>query len=328
MTDRPPETPPETAGETGSGAAHPAEPAEAPAPGELFVASDTDTGGLEEPHISLQADIWRRFRKNRLAMLGLGLLIIIILAAVFADVICKYDPATIDPAHARQPPSSVHWFGTDSIGRDMFARVIFGARVSLRVGIFSVIIATAIGILMGALSGFYGGIIDTLIMRFTDIFLAFPYILAALAIIAVVGPGERTVILVLGLLGWLAIARVLRSTILQIKESEYIEAARALGYSDRRIITRHILPNAIQPVIVYSTLFTGTAVLSEAALSFLGVGIQEPTPAWGLMVAQGKRFLSVSPHLLFFPGAAIFVMVMAFVFVGDGLRDALDPRLK
>jgi len=277
---------------------------------------------------SFWADVWRRFKRNRLAMVGLGLIVLIVLLAVFAEVITKYNPGTIDPIHKRESPSLKHWFGTDQLGRDMFSRVIFGARVSLRVGIFATAIATVIGVVLGSLAGYYGGWIDGLIMRITDIFLAFPYILAALAIIAVIGTGERTVILVLGLLGWLAIARVLRSTILQIKETEYIDAARALGCSDFRIITRHILPNAIQPVIVYATLFTGSAVLSEAALSFLGVGIQDPTPAWGLMVARGKNFLSVSPHLLFFPGAAIFLMVMAFVFVGDGLRDALDPRLK
>jgi peptide/nickel transport system permease protein len=271
---------------------------------------------------------WRRFRKNKLAMVGLVLIGVIVLAAILAEVITTFDPAHVDTASRRQPPSTEHWFGTDQIGRDMFSRVVFGARVSLRVGIFATLIAVVIGVVMGSLAGYFGGVVDTVVMRLTDLFLAFPYLLAAMAITTVLGRGERTVILVLGSLGWLAIARVLRAQILQVKELEFIDAARALGASDWRIVTRHVLPNAIQPVIVYATLFLGAAVLSEAALSFLGVGIQEPTPAWGLMVAQGRRFLVPSPHLLFFPGAAIFVMVTAFVFVGDGLRDALDPKLK
>jgi peptide/nickel transport system permease protein len=198
----------------------------------------------------------------------------------------------------------------------------------LRIGLIAGLIAASIGTLVGAVSAFYGGWVDTTIMRFTDILLALPYILIALAIITVVGPGERTVILVLGLLGWMAIARVLRSTILQVKESEYVDAARALGANNRRIIFRHILPNTIQPVIVYATLFIGAAVLSEAALSFLGVGVQRPTPSWGLMVNEGRRSLANYPHMLFIPAAALSILVTAAVFVGDGLRDALDPKLK
>jgi len=285
--------------------------------------------GAAPPPLSLKVDVWRRFRKNKLAMVGLALIVLLVLVAVFAEVIAPYDPEDIPrPVSAREPPSMEHLFGTDAVGRDLFSRVVFGARVSLRVGIASVIIATVIGVAAGAAAGYYGRWVDTLLMRLTDMFLAFPYILAAIAIITVIGRGERTVILVLGLLGWLAIARVLRSSFLQIKQQEYVEAARAIGVSDRRIIFRHMLPNAIQPVIVYSTLFVGSAVLSEAALSFLGVGVNPPTPAWGLMVADGRNFLATEPHLLFFPGAAIFLTVTAFVFVGDGLRDALDPRLR
>ena len=285
--------------------------------------------GAAPPPVSLKVDVWRRYRKNKLAMLGLGIIVLLVLVAVFAEVIAPYDPEEIpSPISARESPSWEHLFGTDAVGRDLFSRVVFGARVSLRVGIASVIIATVIGVAAGAAAGYYGGWVDSFLMRITDIFLAFPYILAAIAIITVVGRGERTVILVLGLLGWLAIARVLRSSFLQIKQQEYVEAAHAIGASDRRIIFRHMLPNAIQPVIVYSTLFVGSAVLSEAALSFLGVGVTPPTPAWGLMVAEGRKFLATDPYLLFFPGAAIFLTVTAFVFVGDGLRDALDPRLR
>lgn len=274
------------------------------------------------------ADAWRRFRRNRLAVVGLGLIGVLVLAALFAELITTYEPNAIDVEARRQGPSAEHWFGTDQIGRDLFSRIVFGARVSLRVGIVSMLIATGIGVVVGSVAGYFGGWLDTLIMRITDVGLAFPYLLLAIAVVTVVGQSEEAVILTLGLLGWLAIARVLRSTILSIKEREFVEAARALGYGHGRIIARHILPNAIQPVIVYATLFTGAAVLSEAALSFLGAGVPAPKPSWGLMVNEGQRNFANSPHLLFFPGAAIFVMVVSFVFVGDGLRDALDPKLR
>lgn len=277
--------------------------------------------------VPMRSDVWRRFRRNKLAMIGLVVIGLLVLVAIFAPVIARYDPYVLS-SELRKPPSADHWFGTDTVGRDLFARVVYGARVSLIVGIGAALIATIVGVLMGALAGYHGGWIDAFIMRATDILLAFPYIVLAIAIITVLGRGQATVILVLGLLGWLAIARVLRSTFLQIKQMEYVEAARALGASHRRIILKHMLPNAIQPVIVYATLFIGSAVLSEAALSFLGVGITEPTPAWGLMVNQGRKFLTTAPHLLVFPGMAIFTMVLAFLFVGDGLRDALDPKLK
>jgi peptide/nickel transport system permease protein/oligopeptide transport system permease protein len=284
-----------------------------------------------EPEVSVltpKGDVWRRFRRNKLALVGLSVIVVMVLAAVFAPLVTFSDPSHIDAAISRQPPSAAHWFGTDLLGRDLYTRVVFGARVSLRVGIVAVAIALAIGVVAGAIAGYYGGVLDAIVMRITDVFLSYPYLIAAIAIISVVGRSETAVILVIGLLGWMPIARLFRSSILSIKQTEYIEAARALGAGDFRIITRHILPNAIQPVIVYGTIFVGTAVLSEAALSFLGVGITEPKPAWGLMVSQGKNFLFSSPHMLFFPGAAIFLMVTAFVFVGDGLRDALDPRLR
>jgi peptide/nickel transport system permease protein len=278
--------------------------------------------------IQVRSEVWRRFRKNRLAAIGMVIIAIEIAAALLAPLITFSDPADVESGASRLSPSVDHWFGTDLLGRDMYSRVVYGARISLEVGIIAVLIALAIGLVAGALSGYFGGVVDTLVMRATDVFLAFPYILAAIVIITAVGRGKTAIIVVLGLLGWMPIARLFRAGVLQVKETEYVEAARAVGARDFRILTRHILPNAIQPVVVYATIFVGTAVLSEAALSFLGVGITEPTPAWGLMVAQGKDFLFSSPHLLFFPGAAIFVTVMAFVFVGDGLRDALDPRLR
>jgi peptide/nickel transport system permease protein len=276
-----------------------------------------------------RGDIWRRFKRNRLAIVGLVIIAIIALAAIFAELITTYKPGQVDTDAANQRPFSPgHILGTDRVGRDLYTDVVFGARVSLRIGLIAGAIAATVGTIVGALAGFYGRWLDTSIMRVTDVLLSLPYLLIALSIIVVIGPGEGTVILVLGFLGWMPISRILRATFLQVKENEYVEAARALGLSNRRIIARHIVPNAIQPVIVYTTLFIGSAVLTEAALSFLGVGVQRPTPAWGLMVAEGRRSLATYPHMLFVPATALAVLVIAALFVGDGLRDALDPKLK
>jgi len=276
----------------------------------------------------LRADVWRRFKRNRLAMLGLVLLVVLVLTAIFAPLIAPHSITYRDSGQFRKGPSMDHLFGTDTIGRDVFSRVVFGARVSLKIGISATVIALVIGLLLGAIAGFFGGIIETLIMRTTDIFLSIPYIVLAVAIASVLGRSVNTVILVLGFTGWLGICRIVRSSFLSLKQLEYVEAAIALGYSKWRIMFRHILPNALQPIIVYGTIAVGSVILSEAALSFLGVGPTDPTPAWGLMVSDGKSLLAVAPHLLFFPGMAIFLTVLAFVFVGDGLRDALDPKLK
>jgi peptide/nickel transport system permease protein len=275
----------------------------------------------------LRADVWKRFRRNRLAMVGLVFLILLGLVALFAPLIAPYS-ITERGTDFRQGPSVDHWFGTDDIGRDVFSRVIYGARVSLRIGFAATTISLVIGLLLGAVAGFFGGISDTLISRLIDVFLAIPYIVLAVAIASVLGRSENATILVLGLTGWLAMARIVRSSFLSLKRLEYVEAATALGFSKARIMSRHILPNALQPIIVYGTIAVGSVILAEAALSFLNVGPQPPTPAWGLMVADGKGALTSAPHLLFFPGAAIFLTVLAFVFVGDGLRDALDPKLK
>ena len=280
-----------------------------------------------EARTSVRGEFWRRFRRNKLAVVGLAVIVTMILAAAFAPLVTPSSPTELGDV-SRAEPSADHWFGTDALGRDMYTRVVYGARVSLRIGVLAVLIASSIGIVVGAVTGFYGGRLDGILMRTTDVFLSFPYILAAIVIITLIGRGERSIVLVLGLLGWMPIARLFRSSVLQAKQAEYVEAARAVGCNDLRLIVRHVLPNAIQPVIVYATIFVGTAVLTEAALSFLGAGVTEPTPAWGYMVSQGKSYLFTSPHMLFFPAGAILVTVMAFVFVGDGLRDALDPRLR
>jgi peptide/nickel transport system permease protein len=300
----------------------PAAVAPAAAPG--GDAPSTEELGEARP---LRADVWRRFRRNRLAMVGLVFLVLLLLAAVFAPLITPYD-ITERSDSFRQGPSAEHWFGTDAIGRDVYSRVVFGARVSLRIGILATAISLVIGVTLGAVAGFFGSWSDTVITRLVDVFLAIPYVVLAVAIATVFGRSENAVILVLGLTGWLAMSRIVRSSFLSLKNLEYIEAARALGFSRARIMFRHILPNALQPIIVYGTIAVGSAILAEAALSYLNVGPQDPTPAWGLMVAQGKGQLANAPHLLFFPGAAIFLTVLAFVFVGDGLRDALDPKLK
>ena len=275
---------------------------------------------------ALWREVWRRFRRNRLAMVGLVFLVLLALAAVLAPWITPFE-VTERSSDFRSPPSRAHWFGTDVIGRDVYSRVVYGARVSLTIGVTSTALSVTLGVLLGAVAGFVGGIVDTLVMRVTDVFLAIPYVVLAVAVATVFGRSESSVILVLGLTGWLAVCRIVRASFLALREQEFVEAATALGFSRSRIMFRHMLPNAVQPVIVYGTIAIGTTVLAEAALSFLGVGPQEPTPAWGLMVSQGKGDLADAPHLLFFPAAALAMTVLAFVFVGDGLRDALDPTL-
>ncbi|MCB1040341.1 MAG: ABC transporter permease [Acidimicrobiales bacterium] len=283
------------------------------------------------------ADVWKRFKRNKLAVVGLVIIGLLVFCALFAPLIVKLESAIggvskLDPevgtSPARLPPSAQHWFGTDKTGRDLFARVIYGARISLLVGFSSVILATTIGVVLGAAAGYYGRWIDSLVMRTTDVALALPYIVLAIALVVVFGRSLLTIILVLGALGWMSDARIFRSSIIQQKSLEYVEAARAIGCSDRRIIARHLVPNSIQPVIVYATLGIGTAILSEAALSFLGVGAVEPTPSWGLMINHGRAALRSDPHLLFFPAAFLAITIVAFTAVGDGLRDALDPKLK
>jgi peptide/nickel transport system permease protein/oligopeptide transport system permease protein len=227
-----------------------------------------------------------------------------------------------------QPPSLEHPFGTDRLGRDVASRVIYGARVSLSVGVLAVAISIFIGLIMGALSGYYGGVADSFVMRAADVFFAFPYVLFVITLIAVLGQSFWNVFIAIGILGWATIARVFRSSILGVKSNEYIDAARALGASDSRIIWRHILPNAISPIIVYGTMSIGGAILTEAAVSFLGMGVRPPTPSWGLMLSEARSFMLPAPWLMVFPGLAILTTVLAFVLLGDGLRDALDVKMK
>jgi peptide/nickel transport system permease protein len=275
----------------------------------------------------LRADVWRRFRRDKAAVIALGFIVLLVIMAIFAPLIAPHGYAELTP-DLRAGPSSKHLFGTDIIGRDMFSRVVYGARVSLTIGILASTLSLTIGVLLGAVAGFFGGWLDVLVSRITDIFLAIPYIVLAIAIAAVFGGSQMAVIIIIGTTTWMSVTRIVRASFLSLKQQEYVEAATALGFSRSRIIFRHILPNALQPIIVYGTISIAGVILTEAALSFLGVGVRDPTPAWGLMISQGKGQLVSAPHLLFFPAGALVLTVLAFVFVGDGLRDALDPKQK
>ncbi len=277
---------------------------------------------------SLYKDAWKRLKRNKLAMFGLSIVILLILIALFAPFLSTHDPIARVKEDSLLGPNKEYWFGTDLLGRDIFSRIIYGSRVSLEVGIIAVGISVLIGLSLGAISGYFGNIPDTIIMRIADIFFAFPYILGAIAIMTVLGPGIINIFIAIGLLGWASFARIFRGSILSIKNKEYIEAARALGASNSRIIIKHIFPNAFAPIIVYATMNVGTAIIVEAALSFLGIGVQPPNPAWGKMLSEALDYIDVAPWMMVFPGLAILITVLGFVLLGDGLRDAFDPKLK
>ena len=274
--------------------------------------------------------IWHRLRRNRLAMLGLALMSAILLLAVFADVIADYDTKVVgmNMAERLQTPSAKHWFGTDGYGRDVFARIIHGSRLSLSLSIISMLIAVAVGSMIGAISGYFGGRVDDVLMRLMDMLLAIPPMLMSISIVAALGRSMANLMLALALAYMPVFARVIRSSILSVKDQEFVEAARACGTSDARIILRHIIPNAVGPIIVQATLAMGSSILTISSLSFMGLGIQPPQPEWGTMLYEGRDLIRTSPYLVIFPGAAIAVSVLSLNLLGDGLRDALDPRLK
>ncbi len=266
---------------------------------------------------------------NRLAYIGLAIAGIFILTAIFAPFIATQDVVTQDLMMRYGAPSAEHWFGTDALGRDVFSRVVFGARISLEVGIVVVTVSASIGIFIGAIAGFYGGWIDKILSGYIfNVFLAFPGLLLAIALVAFLGAGLGKLILALCVIGWVGYARVMRGQVLKVREYDFVNAARALGASNMRILFTHILPNAIQPLIVQASLGMAGAVLSEASLSFLGLGIPPPAPSWGTMIEEGRGFdtLYNSPHVLFFPAIVIALTVLAFNFIGDGLREYLDPK--
>lgn len=274
--------------------------------------------------------IFFRFKKNKLAMFGLVVLIILTLVAIFADFIADYDNEAISQNMQirLQTPSKEHIFGTDHYGRDMFARIVFGTRISLFVGIISIVASLAVGAIIGAIAGYYGGRIDNVIMRIMDVLLAIPQTLMAISIVAALGPGIFNLLLAMSISSVPRFARIVRSSILSISDQEFIEAARACGTSDVRIIGKHIIPNAIGPIIVQATLNMASTIIGISGLSFIGLGVEPPIPEWGSMLSEGKTQMRYYPHLVIIPGIAIVFAVMALNLIGDGLRDSLDPRLK
>jgi peptide/nickel transport system permease protein len=269
----------------------------------------------------------RVFASQRIALLGLVLIMCVVIVGICAPVIAPYDPTKL-VATPLLPPSREYLFGTDQLGRDVFSRIVYGARVSLIVGISAQLLSAAIGVPTGLIAGYYGGRVDHLVMRTVDVFMAFPYILLALMIAAILGPGLQNVILALGVTGWTTMCRISRVEALSLREGTFVESCRCIGASDLRIIANHILPNSLAPILVVTTLGIATAITGEASLSFLGMGIKPPEPSWGGILAEAKGYLFQSATLPVFPGVAIVVAVLGFNLVGDGLRDALDPRLR
>jgi len=266
---------------------------------------------------------------NRLAIIGIAIVAVILIVAIFAPWIATQDVGATNLSIRYLAPNASHWFGTDSTGRDIFARVVFGARISLRVGIIVVTVSAITGTLLGALAGYYGGWIDRVLSGYVfNVFLAFPGLLLAIALVAFLGAGLNKLIFALCIIGWVGYARLIRGQVLKVREYDFVQAARALGAGDMRILFVHILPNAIQPLIVQASLGMAGAVLSEAALSFLGLGVPPPAPSWGVMIEEARDLstLQNAPHALIFPGIAIALTVLAFNFIGDGLREYLDPR--
>jgi peptide/nickel transport system permease protein len=270
---------------------------------------------------------WKRFRTNRFAMAGGVVVICLFLLSFLAPYITPYGPDDLDLYHVLMPPSSSHWFGTDDLGRDVLTRVIYGARISLLVGFVAVGIYVVIGTILGLIAGYYSGRIDNILMRFTDIMLCFPTFFLILAVIAFRGQSIWYIMIIIGLTGWMGIGRLVRAEVLSIRELDYVMAVRAMGASDMRIIFRHILPNAMSPVLVSATLGVAGAILTESALSFLGIGVPPPTPSWGNILTSGKDYIEFAWWLTLYPGLAITVTVLAYYLVGEGVRDALDPRL-
>jgi peptide/nickel transport system permease protein len=271
---------------------------------------------------------WSRFCRNRLALLGLALVVVLALSAALAPWLSPYDPGRQSLIEKRAKPGGKYLLGADEFGRDILSRIIYGSRVALLVGVLSVLIALAGGLVLGTLAGWTGGWLDALMMRGIEILLAFPYLLLALAIVAALGPGALNTTIAVGIWGVPAVTRIVRGSVLALRETEYVGAARALGAPVPALLRRHILPNIVPSLIVYATLFMANAILLDAALSFLGLGVQPPTASWGLMVSTGRDVLLVAPHVATVPGLAIMLAVLAFNLVGDGLRDALDPRLR
>jgi len=268
----------------------------------------------------------RRLVKRRAAMIGLGIVVFFILLAAMAPLVSPYDPLATNWATVRKPPSAAHLFGTDEIGRDVLARIVWGSRASLLAGLVSVMLALAAGVPIGLVSGYAGGALDATVMRLIDAMLAIPFLILAIALAAFLGPSLTNAMIAIGITQTPIFARLTRGQVLQVKHEDYIEAARAVGNPHRRIVLRHILPNIVPPLLVQATLATAAAIIAEASLSFLGLGQQPPNPSWGSMLNTAKNFMAQAPWMAIWPGLAIFTLVLSLNLFGDGLRDALDPR--
>jgi peptide/nickel transport system permease protein len=271
---------------------------------------------------------WKMFYKNKLALTGCGIVALLFVVSILAPVIAPYDPGAINLQNVLAPPSTVHWCGTDQLGRDVLSRMIWGARISLKVGFAATGLAILIGVILGAVAGYYGGWIDSLIMRFVDIMLCFPAFFLILAVIAFLEPSIWNIMIVIGLTGWMGVTRLVRADFISLRERDFVRAARAIGANDARIIFMHILPNALASILVAATLGIAGAILTESALSFLGIGVQPPTPSWGNILTAGKDNIDIAWWLSLYPGLAILTTVVGYNLLGEGIRDASDPRLK
>lgn len=296
-----------------------------------LVSNSVDLSKKDEKVIGPWREAWRSFRKSKAALVGSGIVLFFILLAVFGPLIAPegINEQKLQDASLRlAPPSSEYWFGTDDFGRDIFSRIVYGARISLAVGFLSVALSIIVGSFLGIIAGYYGRWIDTIISRIFDIMLAFPSILLAIAIVSILGPSLQNALIAIAIINIPNFGRLIRSKVLSVKEEEYIVAARAIGMKDSRILWRHILPNSLSPVIVQGTLAIATAIIEAAALSFLGLGAEAPQPEWGKMLSDARVHLMTAPWTMIFPGIAIMLTVLGFNLMGDGLRDALDPKMK
>lgn len=288
----------------------------------------TVTTDFVRPHHTLWGDAWIRLRRNRLAVTGGIIIIIIALTCIIYPFFSRYDFAYQDLDNILQGPSATHWFGTDELGRDVFTRLIYGAQTSLSVGIFTQLIVLGIGLPIGAISGAAGGMADNLIMRFVDVVYAFPDLLLIILLRAILGGSIYMIFLAIGLVSWVNVARLVRGQILSLKQRDFVTAARVFGASNGYTTTKHLLPNSLGPVIVAVTFNIPRAIFAEAALAYIGIGVKPPTPSWGAMIRDGNNVIFAAPHLVLFPAIAIGILMLSFTFLGDGLRDALDPRLR
>lgn len=289
---------------------------------------ERDSEKIVRPSLTYWQDVWRRFKKNKVAMGSLVFLILLFLIAIFGPMISKHSYSDQNLMMASQLPNSEHWFGTDDHGRDLYVRVLYGARISLTVGVVASIINVVIGVLYGGIAGYFGGRIDNIMMRIVDILYTVPLTLYVILLMVVIGPGLKSILIAIGFIYWITMARIVRGQILSLKEQEYVLAAKTLGASDLRILLRHLIPNAMGPIIVTMTMSIPTAIFTEAFLSFIGLGVSAPMASWGVLCNDALGTLDLYPYQLFFPALAISITMLGFNFLGDGLRDALDPRMR